>query len=191
VKRLLPPLLAALLALSCTTGGPAPGASPSPTPSPSATARQVVVGPPAALILDGPQAGLAGNGGRDHLDLTEAASLEQNQPLALTRFRSWGWVDEAMRSWGSQSPTFDESLLLLTRTEGARQAFTDLVNLRLVPPLDRVSCPAGLGLDECAEGAGGGHRVLVGLLGVYVIQLNGIGVDLEAEAAIQATRLRP
>jgi len=151
----------------------------------------VVVGPPAALILDGPQAGLAGNGGRDHLDLTEAASLEQNQPLALTRFRSWGWVDEATRSWGGASPHLDESLLLLTRTEGARQAFADLAGERLVAPFAKGPCPAGLGLDDCAEGTSGSRRLLVGLLDVYVIELDGTGVDVDAEAAAQTARLRP
>lgn len=163
-------------------------ASPSASPSPSPPA--VVVAPPFERVLDGPRAGLAANGGRDHLDLAEVASLEENQPLALTRFRSWGWVDEATRSWGGQSPHFDESLLLLTRLEGAHQAFDDLVSEKLVPPLVRASCPAGLGVDECAEGASGPNRLLLARLDVYVIELSGTGVDLEAEAAAQAAKLR-
>lgn len=141
-------------------------------------------------MLDGPRAGLAANGGRDHLDLAEAASLEQNQPLALTRFRAWGWVDEATRSWGGRSPHLEEALLLLTRSDGAHQAFDDLVSEKLVPPLARAACPPGLGLDECAEGASGPDRLLLGRLDVYVIELSGTGVDLDAEAAAQAAKLR-
>jgi hypothetical protein len=190
VRRLLPPVLAALLALSCSPAAPTTSASPAPSFSPSAPIPTVVVAPPAAVILDGAQAGLAPNGGSDHLDLAQAASLEQNQPLALTRFRGWGWVDEAMRSWGAGSPSFDERLLLLTRADGARQAFSDLANQWLVPPLNRTACSSGFGLDECAEGSSGGHSILVGRVGTYVVRLDGDGVDLEAEAALQARRLR-
>jgi hypothetical protein len=149
-----------------------------------------VVAAPATLILGGTQAGLAANGGRDHLDLAEAASLEQNQPLALTRFRAWGWVDEATRSWGGSPPRLSESLLLLTRADGARQAFGDLVSGGLVTPTPSAPCPAGLGLDQCAQGESTDDQVLVARLDRYLIRLDGLGVDLGALAAVQAARLR-
>jgi hypothetical protein len=143
-----------------------------------------------ARILDGAQAGLSPAGGRDHLDLTEAASLERNQPLALTRYRSWGWVDEATRAWGAASPHLDESLLLLTRVEGARVAFADLAAERLVAPLTPTPCPTTLGLDECAEAQSADNRLLIGQAGPYLITLSGRAVDLDLEAAAQLARLR-
>jgi len=148
-----------------------------------------VIAAPATLILDGSQAGLAPSGGQDHLDLAEAASLEQNQPLALTRYRSWGWVDEATRTWGGRSPSLDERLLLLTRAEGARQAFSDLAGQWLVPPMKRTSCPAALRLDDCAVGSSGSHAILVGRLGVYVVRFDADGVDVDTEAALQVEQL--
>jgi len=150
----------------------------------------VAVREPATLILDGPQAGLAPAGGRDHLDLAEAASLEQNQPLALTRYRAWGWVDEATRSWGGSPPRLSESLLLVTREEGAREAFSDLISAGLVTPAPSAPCPPGLGLDECAQGESTDGHVLVGRLDRYLVRFAGPGIDLGALAALQAARLR-
>jgi hypothetical protein len=190
VRRLLPALLAASLTLACNTATGAATPSPSPSPSASPTAPPVVVGAPAALILDGPEAGLAPAGGRDHLDLAQAASLEQNQPLALTRYRSWGWVDQATRSWGGSPPRLRESLLLLTRAEGARQAFSDLISAGLVTPAPSAPCPPGLGLDECAQGQSADDHVLVGRLDRYLVRFDGPGIDLGTLAALQATRLR-
>jgi hypothetical protein len=154
------------------------------------SAPALAIGPPAAEILDGSVAGLAAGGGRDHLGLTEAAALEQNQPLALTRFRGWGWVDEATRSWGGDSPHLDESLLLLTRVEGARLAFSDTVSEQLAPRFAVGACPARLALDECAEGRSGGSTMLIGRVDRYVFAFEGEGVDPEAPAALQAERIR-
>jgi len=190
VRRLLPWLLGASLAFACSTGSPAPAATATPTPNASPAPPAVVVGPPVARILDGAQAGLAPAGGQDHLDLAAAASREENQPLALTRFRSWGWVDEATRAWGGASPHLDESLLLLTRVEGARMAFADLIVERLVAPFTSTPCPMRLGLDECAEARAGGRGLLIGQAGPYVITLSAAGVDLDSEAALQLQRLR-
>jgi hypothetical protein len=133
-------------------------------------------------LLSGGQAGLAPTAVGEHLSLTEAASLEENQPLALTRFRAWGWVDQASRSWGDGGRGFTDSLLLLTRAEGARLAFQGFAgDLAREAP-----CPASLGLDQCAQGAGG----LVARIDRYVFRLMGSGVDLAALAALQAEAVR-
>ena len=175
-------LAGAFLLAACSPSGSAPRPVTSPSPSASPTAPPIAVGPPADRILAGPQAGLAVTGGRDHLDLTEAASEQQNQPLALTTYRSWGWVDEASRSWGSPAMHLEEALLLVTEEQGARQAFADLARTKVANPRP---CPP-LGFDDCAEDG----SVLVARSGVYLVVLTGKGVDLEAEARLQAERLR-
>jgi hypothetical protein len=171
-----------MLMISCSAAStPSPQTTAAASPSTPAAAI-VAVRAPAVDLLSGNQAGLPPGAGRDQLSLTEAASLEQNQPLALTRYRAWGWVDEATRAWGDSSHGFDDSLLLLTRVEGAQLAFRswsgDLVQ--------ETPCPASPALDECAQGEGG----LVARIDRFLFRLRGSGVDLVAAAARQAEAIR-
>jgi hypothetical protein len=133
------------------------------------------------VILADADVGLARVSARDHLDLTQSASEQQNQPLALTDYRTWGWVEESERSWAGGSQRLDESLVLLTRPEGASLAFQGWAG----ELAKRTACPSGLGLDDCASGTDG----LVGRVGRYVFRLAGTGVDLAKLAGVQATRI--
>jgi hypothetical protein len=183
VDRLLLPLLASLCLLACTNSAPpvatATPSSPAATSTPTPT---IASRPPADLILADADVGLARVSARDHLDLTQAASEQQNQPLALTDYRAWGWVEESVRSWAGGGQRVDESLVLLTRIEGASLAFQGWA----AELGQRVVCPAGLGLDDCAAGSGG----LVGRVGRYTFRLTGTGADLGKLAGIQAARIR-
>jgi hypothetical protein len=141
----------------------------------------IAVRPPAEDILADPDIGLPRSAGRDHLTLTQAASEQVNEPLALTNFRAWGWVDAADRSWtGAQR--VDETLILLTKPEGADLAFEGLAG----ELASRSACPDGLGLEQCAEDG----QALVGRLGRYVFRLSGSAVDLAKLAGAQAVRIR-
>jgi hypothetical protein len=183
VGRLLPPLLAALCLLACSNSSPpSPAATPRPAaPAPTASPA-IPTRPPAEVILADADASLARVSARDNVTITQAASEQQNQPLALTEYRRWGWVEESQRSWSGGSQRLDESLVLLTRVEGAGLAFEGLAGeLR-----QRVACPEGLGLDDCAAGAGG----LVGRVGRYAFRVSGSGVDLAKLAGVQAARIR-
>jgi hypothetical protein len=183
VGRLLPPLLASLCLAACTNSGPPAAAvtprapATSPAASPPITTR-----PPSEVLLADADAGLARVSGRDHVGLAQAASERQNQPLALTEYRRWGWVEESVRSWAGGARRLDESLLLLTRLEGAGLAFQGWAG----DLGQRAACPDGLGLDECAEGSSG----LVGRVGRYAFRLSGSGVDLEKLAGVQAAKIR-
>jgi hypothetical protein len=134
------------------------------------------------VILADADVGLPRVSARDHLDLTQAASEQQNQPLALTEYRTWGWVEESVRGWGGGAVRVDESLVLLTRVEGASLAYQSWAG----ELGQRAACPAGLGLDDCAAGAGG----LVGRVGRYTFRLSGSGVDLGKLAGAQAAKIR-
>ena len=177
----------ALLAGAVLTVCSGPAAAPSPTPSArpsSSPSPRVTLRAPVDEILTDADLGLARSGGRDHLGLTQAAEEQQNQPLALVRYRSWGWVDEASRSWGGGSAQVSESLLLLTKVDGARLAFFDFATGL------HSDCPPGLGLDDCAQGRTGTTTSLAGRVGPYVFQIDGSGVDVEALAAKQAIKIR-
>jgi hypothetical protein len=134
------------------------------------------------VILADAEVGLARVSARDNLDLTQAASEQQNQPLALTEYRTWGWVEESVRGWAGGGPRLDESLVLLTWVEGASLAFQGWAG----ELTQSTACPAGLDLDECAAGSGG----LVGRVGPYVFRLSGAGVDLGKLAALQVGKIR-
>ncbi len=181
--RPLLPLLAALCLLACTPSSPpaipARPSLPAATPeaSPANTTRA-----PAEVILADADVGLPRASGRDHVGLAQAASEQQNQPLALTEYRLWGWVEESTRSWAGGAQRVDESLLLLTRADGASLAFRGWAG----DLEQRATCPDALGLDECAEGSGG----VVGRVGRYTFRLAGSGADLEKLAGVQAARVR-
>jgi hypothetical protein len=134
------------------------------------------------VILADADVGLPRLSARDHVGLTQAASEQQNQPLALTEYRRWGWVEESARSWGGGPQRVDESLLLVTRVEGASLAFQGWAD----ELGQRSTCPDGLGLDACAVASGG----LVGRVGRYTFRLSGAGVDLAKLAGVQAGRIR-
>jgi hypothetical protein len=183
VGRLLPPLLASLCLITCSNSPP-PAAAVTPSP-PAATATPtaaIAARPPSDLILADADAGLPRVSARDHVDITQAASEQQNEPLALTEYRQWGWVEESSRSWAGGAQRVAESLVLLTRPEGASLAFQGWAG----ELAQGVACPTGLELDECAVGTGG----LVGRLGRYVFRLAGSGVDLVKLAGVQAARIR-
>ena len=183
MNRLLLPLLASLCLVACTNSSPpAPPASPSapaPTASPSPA---IAIRQPSEVILADSDTGLTRVSARDNIGLAQAASEQQNQPLALTDYRRWGWVDESVRSWGGRARKVDESLLLLTRVDGATLAFQGWAG----ELAQRGACPDGLGTDECASGSGG----LVGRVGRYVFRLSGAGVDFAKLARVQAARVR-
>ena len=177
----------ALLAGAVLAGCTGPAATPSPSPGAgtrSSPPVQLTVRAPVDDILSDGEVGLARGGGRDHLGLTQAAEEQQNQPLALVRYRAWGWVDEAGRSWVGGPAQVTESLLLLTKVDGARLAFFDQA-------ADLHSdCPPHLGLDDCAEGRSGSTTALAGRVGPYMFRLDGSGVDVEALVAKQAIKIR-
>jgi hypothetical protein len=183
VGRLLLPLLVSLCVVACTSSSPpAPAATPS-APAPSAApSPAIVTRPPSDLILADADVGLPRVSARDNVGLNHAASEQQNQPLALTDYRRWGWVDESVRSWSAGAARLDESLLLLTRVEGATLAFQGWAG----ELAQRGACPDGLGADECASGSGG----LVGRVGRYAFRFSGTGVDFAKLAGVQAARIR-
>ena len=128
--------------------------------------------------------------GADHVSLAQAAEQEQNQPLALTRFRSWGLIEEATRSWGDGTGQADEVLLLLTREEGASLAYGHLSAEAVAAPFQAAACPVAIRADECAEGRSGGTAVIVARLGNYVFRFQVRSADAERLAALQAGRIR-
>jgi hypothetical protein len=182
VARLLPLLLAAACLIACTASPPpAPSPSPSPAPSSAATVAPVLVRPPADDILADADVGLPRIGGRDHLTLTQAASEQVNEPLALTNYRAWGWADAADRTWAG-ARRVDETLVLLTRTEGADLAFRGIAGeLKILAP-----CPDGLGLEQCAEDGAS----LVGRVGRYVFRITAGKPEADRLAGVQAARIR-
>jgi hypothetical protein len=183
VGRLLLPLLAALGVLACNTSSPAaPAATPSQPRASASASAAIATRAPAEVILADADVGLPRVSARDRIGLTQASSEQQNEPLALTEYRQWGWVEESMRSWAGGTQRVDESLVLLTRPEGASLAFQGWAG----ELAQRAACPADLGLDECAEGSGG----LVGVVGRYAFRLSGSGVDLGKLAGAQAARIR-
>ena len=183
MDRLLLPFLASLCLLACSNPGtPAATATPSPPAATSPPPPAIAIRPPAEAILADAEVGLARVSARDSVSLAQAASEAQNQPLALTQYRLWGWVDESTRSWSGGPGRLDESLLLVTRPEGATLAFQGWAGE--LP--QRGACPAGLGLDDCGLGSTG----LVGRVGRYVLRLSGAGVDLPKLAGVQAGRIR-
>jgi hypothetical protein len=169
--------------VACTSSSPpAPAATPS-APAPSAApSPAIVTRPPSDLILADAEVGLPRVSARDDVGLNQAASEQQNQPLALTDYRRWGWVEESTRSWSGGARKVDESLLLLTRVDGATLAFQGWSG----ELAQGGACPDGLGIDECAAGKGG----LVGRVGRYAFWFSGTGVDLGRLAGVQATRIR-
>jgi hypothetical protein len=175
--------LASLCLLACSNSTPpAAAATRSPPTGTSTPTPAIATRPPSDVILADADVGLARVSARDHLDLTQAASEQQNQPLALTDYRTWGWVEESVRGWAGGGQRVDESLVLLTRVEGASLAFFGWAG----ELTQRAACPPGLGLDECAAGSGG----LVGRVGPYAFRLVGTGVDLGKLAGVQASRIR-
>jgi len=134
------------------------------------------------VILADADVGLPRVATRDDVGLAQAASEQENQPLALTEYRAWGWVEESVRTWGAGSQRLDESLVLLTRVEGATLAFQGWAG----ELSQRGACADGLGLDACAVGAG----VLVAQVDRYVFRFTGAGVDVAKLAALQSGRVR-
>jgi hypothetical protein len=182
-------VLAGVALAACNGQAAAPARSPGgDRPSPSPEVRIVLRAPAADILSDG-EVGLPRTGGSDHKSLTQAAGEQQNQPLALIRYRAWGWVDQAGRSWGGGQVQVSESLLLLTKVDGARLAYFDYANeVRLLP--QPVSCPPGLGLDDCTEGRSGPAVKLAGRVGPYVVRLEVSGAEVDSLAAKQAVRIR-
>jgi hypothetical protein len=183
VGRPLLPLLAALCLLACTNSGqPTAAASPNPSPSLPAASPAITIRLPSEVILADADVALPRTAGRDAVSLAQAASEQENQPLALTQYRAWGWVEEATRSWAGGSQRMDESLVLLTRSEGGVLAFQGWAG-DLGP---RSLCPDSLALDECAVGS----NWLVGRVGRYTFRLVGSGANLVKLAGLQAAKIR-
>ena len=184
--------LAVLVAVAGVACGGAAAVAPTPSPSGPAPSPTFSIDPRAPFrdILTLNEVGMPPLGGADHVTLEQAASEQQNQPLALTEYRAWGWVDETTRAWGGDATRADEALLLLTQPEGAGASFRYYSNQLLKPPLAAGACPADLGLDECAEGSSGNQSVLVGRIDRYVMRFQGIGVDLHRLARLQVARIR-
>ena len=182
MARLLPLLLAAACLITCTAS-PQPALSPSPSPSPSsaATAAPIVVRAPVEDLLSDADVGLPRTGGRDHLTLTQAASDQVNEALALTNYRAWGWAEAADRSW-SGPRRVGEILVLLTKPEGADLAFQGFAGELAT----RSGCPDGLGLEQCAEDG----QALVGRVGRYVFRITAPETDGDRLAGVQAARIR-
>jgi hypothetical protein len=175
-------LVAACL-LACTPSPPAtPAPSPSSSPSATPTAAAIPIRAPVEDILAEAEVGLPRTAGRDHLSLTQAASEQENEPLALTNYRAWGWVDAADRSWAGPGMRVDEKLLLLTRPEGAGLAFQGLAG----ELASRAVCPTATGVDQCTEDGG----VLMGRVGRYVFRIAAAKADLDRLAGLQAARIR-
>ena len=179
-----------ILAVACS-GNPAPAPSPSATATPASTpAPAVPIRPPSLSILAENEVGLTLAGGTDHVTITQAAAEQRNQPLALTLYRSWGWTDEAVRAWGDNRRRADDALLLLTRSDGAQRAFQAFAADFVKSPFAAVDCPAGLAADQCREGKSGGLSVIVVRVDRYVFRMQGLDVDLEQLAALQAAKIR-
>ena len=140
-----------------------------------------MVRPPVEDILGDADVGLPRTGGRDHLTLTQAASEQVNEPLALTNYRAWGWADAVDRSWAG-ARRVDETLVLLTKPEGADLAFRGYAGELTV----LSGCPDGFGLDQCAEDG----AALVGRLGRYVFRITAGKTDADRLAGVQADRIR-
>ncbi len=179
-----------ILAFACS-GGPTPSPSPSAAETPtSSPAAAVPIRPPSLDILAENEVGLTLAGGTDHVTITQAAAEQQNQPLALTLYRSWGWTDEAVRAWGDSRRRADDALLLLTKPDGAQRAFQAFAADLVKAPFAEIDCPAGLVADQCREGKGGGLTVVVVRVDRYVFRMQGLNVDLEQPAALQAAKIR-
>ena len=162
--------------LGCSIAA-APAASPS--PSLFARATPVPIREPALLILGVADVGLPRTGGADHLSAGEAAHLEQNQPLSLTQYERWGWIDEATRDFGAAPSAIHLDLLLLSRDEGAELAYGAWQT-------GGAACPRGIAADDCSVDPG---RQLVARVGPYVFRIATAG-DAGPLAAKQAARIR-
>ena len=184
------------MAASCVQSGSSTAAPPSPSinPSPnsrSATARPTPLAhrPAASAILEDGAVGLPRVAGRDHVGLAQAAEEQQNQPLALTRYRSWGWLDQATRTWSSGDRRVEEELVVLTSEQGARLAFFDSTS----GGLPGSECSAELHVDDCRKTGDAAASNLVARLGPYLFRLKGTRLelaDLTALGAAQSARLR-
>ncbi|MDQ6692322.1 MAG: hypothetical protein M3Z13_06100 [Candidatus Dormibacteraeota bacterium] len=195
----IPALLPALLmAAACaptgqaTTGPSAPGAatasnsarphsSPRPGPLPHRAA--------AIVILEDGAVPLPRVAARDHVGLTQAAEEQENQPLALTRYRRWGWLDEATRTWVSGERRLSEELIVLTGVPGARHAFLDLASSTGAG----VDCAAQLLSEDCLMIVNGQGADLVAQLGPFVFHFRAEHLEaseMTAFAAAQTARLK-
>jgi hypothetical protein len=134
---------------------------------------------PASLILGAADVGSARTGGADHVSAGEAAHLEQNQPLSLTRYERWGWIDEATADFGAAPHAVHLDLLLLSRDEGAELAYAAWQT-------GGVACPADIAADDCSIDPG---RQLVARVGPYVFRIATAG-DASLLAMKQAARIR-
>ena len=134
---------------------------------------------PASLILDAADVGLPRTGGADHVSAGEAAHLEQNQPLSLTRYERWGWIDEATSDFGIAPRNVHLDLLLLSRGEGAELAYAAWQT-------GGIACPAGIAVDDCSVDPG---RQLVARVGPYVFRIVTAG-DAGVLATKQAAKIR-
>lgn len=186
MRELLVVVLAA--ATGCATGGPT--AAPSPArPVPSVRATPLPHRPAAAAILGDGEVELARVGGRDHVGLTQAAEEEENQPLALSRYRAWGWLDEATRQWAAGDRRLELEVLTLTNESGARLAYSQWPAATAAP----AQCPAEIGADQCRLTADAGRADLVAQVGPYVFHLRGFRLEpaqLIASATRQVMKLR-
>jgi hypothetical protein len=178
-----------LLAIACS-GGTAPSPRPSAAGTPVLSPRAAVaIRPPSSDILAENEVGLVLAGGTDHVTVTQAAAEQPNQPLALTLYRSWGWTDEAVRAWGDSRQRADDALLLLTKSDGAQRAFGDFAAQFVKSPFAVIDCPAGLAVDQCREGKSGSLAVIVVRVDRYVFRMQGLNVDLEQLATLQAAKI--
>jgi hypothetical protein len=134
------------------------------------------------VILADSDVSLPRASGRDHVGIAQAASEQENQPLTLTEYRQWGWIEQSARSWAAGAARVDESLVLLTREDGAILAFQGWA----AGLGQRGVCPDSPGMDECAASSAG----LVARVGRYTFRLAGTGADLGKLASVQAARIR-
>jgi hypothetical protein len=142
-------------------------ASPSIAPAPPLRAR---LRPPAEAILSDQAVGSPRRAGSDHLTAAAAASLQPDQPAALTEYLGWGWLDGSTRSWASA----DEALVLTSRSEGATRAFGFWAAETTRPPFVAGACSPAVtsGLDDCRLGVAGDRALVVGRVGAEAFRLS-------------------
>ncbi len=145
--------------------------------------------PPALAILADAQVGLPRTSGRDHLTLAEAARDQPDQPGALHLYRSWGWVEESLRTWSAADRSASETVLLTLRAENARVAYAAWV-MSVTGSVGACSPALAQRLDDCTEAITGSGIAVVGRLDAELFLLSGAGVDVLTLAALQADQLR-
>ena len=178
-----------LLLAACGTAAREPLPSPVPPPPSSPAPTPVSLRPPALAILADAQVGLSRTSGRDHLTAAEAARDQPDQQGALQLYRSWGWVEESLRTWAGGDRSASETVLLTLRAENARVAYAAWAG-HLSGTAGACGPPLASRLDECTEALSDSGVLVVGRLDAELFLLLGSGVDVLSLARLQADQLR-